>query len=176
MSGKMLVVFVKGTGHVLSAATVAAAPLAPPVADLVGDALTLWSIPGVVPPSPSWSFAVPADALDVAVIDQKPELLEHPFDWRIGTDKQAAQLQRISQPGPTVTKTAGPPPTITLDVTPGFKGDGVGALVLEQSGTAPVQVLPSSTTAGVVTVTYTGNTPTTVLGFIAEFPLAVHFF
>src|SRR3954447_11289572 len=104
VNGRMLVVFVKGTGHVLSAVTVATAPTRPLTSkDLVGDALPLWSVPGV-PSTPGWSFGVPAEALDVAMIDPKQELLDSPFDWKIGSDNQPAQLQRIGSASPTIEK------------------------------------------------------------------------
>jgi hypothetical protein len=176
MTGKMLVVFVKHTGHVLSAATVASPLVVPPAAaDLVGDALTLWSIPGV-PQTPLWSIAMPADALDVAVIEPKEELLASPFDWRIGTDRQAEQLQHLALPAPVVTQQAGPPKTIKLDLTPGFTGDGVDAVVFEQGATGPVQVYTGATSAGVAEIRYTGADAKTVLGFVREFPLVAKFF
>jgi hypothetical protein len=185
VNGKMLVVFVKGTGHVLSAVTVATAPTRPLTSkDLVGDALPLWSVPGV-PSTPGWSFGVPAEALDVAMIDPKQELLDSPFDWKIGSDNQPAQLQRIGSASPTIEKIEKPagPKTLTATVSlpppaPGLPPpvSGIPAVIFEQSGTDPVHFAPTETDeSGVATVTYTGGEPNIVIGFVAEFRLAVKF-
>jgi hypothetical protein len=171
MTGKMLVVFVKNTGHVLSAATVASPPVVPPAAaDLVGDALTLWSIPGV-PQTPPLLLPLPAGALDVAVIEPKEELLESPFNWRIGTDRQAAELQHI---GDTVAVALPPglPKTIKLSLPVGVTSDGVDAVVFEKDAAGIVQVYPSLTSAGVAEIHYTGADAKTVLGFVREYPLS----
>jgi hypothetical protein len=169
MAAKMLVVFVKHTGHVLSAATVASPPVVPPLAaDLVGDALTLWGIPA----SPAWSLALPPDALDVAVIDPKDELLVSPFDWQIGADKQPVQLQYLGQ-SVTVTPNAGPPQAITLNPPATFTADGVDAVLFEQGGTGPVQVYPGVTAHGIANFQYTGAPVTRALGLITNFPFAL---
>jgi hypothetical protein len=177
MAAKMLVLTVKHTGHVLSATTVATQPVVPPTAaDLVGDALTLWSIPGVIP---SWSLALPADALDVAVIDVKDELLASPFDWTIGTDRQAAQLQHITDGPPTIALPAGPPQKITLtppNLVPPFTADGIAAMVFERGATGPVQAYPGVTANGTADFLYTGAPAKTVLGVVREFPIAVALF
>lgn len=172
MSGKMLVLFAKWTGHVLSAATVTAIPTTPLTADtLAGTALPLRNVPGNTPTG-DWRLALPSGELDVALVNMDEQLLADPFSYEIGSDKQSRMLQHLGAKlkiaAPTSTSLA-----VTLPL--GLLAANLHVLVGEEGVGSDIAEVQQTTTdnLGVATITTTVAGTRTVLALIAGYPLVV---
>ena len=171
MSGKMLVLFAKSTRHVMSAVTVTAVPATQVTADaLVGTALQLRNAPEKNPAG-EWRLALPAEALDVTVVNADDQVLADPFSYEIGSDKQPRQL---THPTEKLTIAAVLPASLKVTVSgPLPLPSGLNVLVCEEHGADAAKIQPTTMENGVATVTTTVTVPRIVLALVAGYPPAV---
>lgn len=106
MKPRMHVISTKNMGHIVAVYTRRAAPEAmPTVADLVGAALPLRrEVPAAPPPTLPLEFQIPADRLDVTVVDFDAAVVRDPLNFVVT--------------GTTVSVCGGPPPLPTFPALP----------------------------------------------------------
>jgi hypothetical protein len=108
MNDKMQVLFVKQTGHVLAAFTRTADPEGKPqVSDLTGSGLSVHNLTRVstLPPNGGETLAVPPEALDVAVVENDPDI----FATAVGFVASGGRVARLGTGG--IVLNGSPPPS-----------------------------------------------------------------
>lgn len=177
MSGQMLVLFAKWTGHVLSAATVTAIPTTPLTADtLAGTALPLRKLPGSTV-AVELSLAIPTEELDVKLVDICLQVLENPFLYEIGSDGHPMQLP-VPLPEPKIAFVSGDPSKLTVTLPALPAATGLNVLVCENrlapdAAEAQRTVTVDQSSIRTATVTTDVPGPRTVLALVAGYPLVV---
>ena len=173
MNDQMLVLFIRTTGHVLSALTMAntSDTAQPKVSDLVGEGMPLSNYPAnAITSSPPWTFTIPATEIDLVVVTSSADLLANPFDFTIGNDRQPKNLDFPTAPTfdatTPVTVDVAHPASVIVDA-------GIKTLICMQNGTSVVQSWSGSTVDWKAAATFTGPQPKRILAFVADRPVAV---